>query len=109
MVLQAEASYLDRGTFAVRLLPKFKEGDDEAKIVRGLQRIDELDLLLLEKTREGASPLPPRCAWPTRTRVRPAACGLGRSQPWPLRCPARADAEVMKPVMTRLRISATPP
>jgi hypothetical protein len=62
MVLQAEASYLDRGTFAVRLLPKFKEGDDEAKIVRGLQRIDELDLLLLEKTREGASPLPPRCA-----------------------------------------------
>jgi hypothetical protein len=90
MVLQAEASYLDRGTFAVRLLPKFKEGDDEAKIVRGLQRIDELDLLLLEKTREGASPLPPRCApanpHPSTPRLRAAWAVHSRG-----RCDARPE------------------
>jgi hypothetical protein len=49
MVLQAEASFASSGMF--RSVPLPKGDESEEKIIKGMSKIDQLDMVLLEKTR----------------------------------------------------------
>lgn len=51
LVMQAEASFASSGLFAERSLPTAKPGESDEQIEHGMAKIDELDMVLLDKTR----------------------------------------------------------